>query len=70
MCEVQRLYFSALKGDGKAAKVLQPAAIIYALEELNGAFADLKFNANFQGLLYDFLLKVAKENTKWQRLRQ
>ncbi len=70
LCEMQRLYFSALAGEGKAAKVLQPAAIIYALEKLNGAFADLKFNANFQGLLYDFLLKVAKENAKWQRLQQ
>lgn len=70
LCEMQRLYFSALSGEGKTAKVLQPAAIIFALEKLNGAFADLKFNANFQGLLYDFLLKVAKENTKWQRLQQ
>lgn len=70
LCEMQRLYFSALNGGGKAAKVLKPAAIVYALEELNGAFADLKFNANFQGLLYDFLLKVAKENKKWLRLQQ
>ncbi|MDE7082928.1 MAG: hypothetical protein K2O89_04410 [Clostridia bacterium] len=70
LCEMQRLYFSALTGGGKAAKALQPAAVIFALEKLNGAFADLKFNANFQGLLYDFLLEVAKENKKWQRLRQ
>ncbi len=70
LCEMQRCYFSALNGEGKAAKVLSTAAIVYALEELNGAFADLKFNANFQGLLYDFLLKVVKENKKWQRLQQ
>ncbi len=68
LTEMQRLYFSALKEGGKLADVLQPAALVFALEELNGAFADLKFNANFQGLLYDFLLKVAKENSKWQRL--
>lgn len=69
LCEMQRLYFSALNGGGgRTAKLLQPAAIIFALEKLNGAFADLKFNANFQGLLYDFLLEVAKENQKWQRL--
>ena len=67
---MQRHYFSSLNGEGKAAKVLSTAAIVYALEELNGAFADLKFNANFQGLLYDFLLKVVKENKKWQRLQQ
>ena len=70
LCEMQRHYFSSLNGEGKAAKVLSTAAIVYALEELNGAFADLKFNANFQGLLYDFLLKVVKENKKWQRLQQ
>lgn len=70
LCEMQRIYFSALSGEGKTAKVLQPAAIIFALEKLNGAFADLKFNANFQALLYDFLLEVAKENVKWQRLQQ
>jgi len=70
LSEMQRRYFSALKGEGRTAKVLQPAAIIYALEKLNGAFADLKFNANFQGLLYDFLLKVVEENRKWQRLRE
>ncbi len=70
LSEMQRRYFSALKGEGRTAKVLQPATIIYALEKLNGAFADLKFNANFQGLLYDFLLKVVEENRKWQRLRE
>lgn len=70
LSEMQRLYFAALKGENGLSEILQPAAIIFALEELNGAFADLKFNANFQGLLYDFLLKVAKENLKWQRLRQ
>lgn len=70
LSQMQREYFSALGGRGKAAEVLSAGAIIYALEELNGAFADLKFNANFQALLYDFLLKVVKENEKWQRLRQ
>lgn len=70
LAEMQRLYFSALQGEGKAAKALTPAAIIFALDSLNGAFADLKFNANFQALLYDFMLKVVKENKKWQRLQQ
>lgn len=65
LCEMQRIYFSALKTETR----LHTAAATYALEELTGAFADLKFNANFQNLLYNFLLKVVKENEKWQRLQ-
>ena len=66
LCEMQRLYFAALGGKEKLP-LLSPT-LIYALERLNGAFADLKFNAFFQGLLYDFMLGVVKENEKWQKL--
>ncbi|MBD5585673.1 MAG: hypothetical protein HDQ88_11370 [Clostridia bacterium] len=71
LCEMQRLYFSLLK-DGERAKKykLCTHSLVFALEKLNGAFADMRFNANFQGLLYDFMLEVAKENKKWQRLQQ
>lgn len=68
LAEMQRRYFSALNGE--TIKGLCPAATVFAIEKLNGAFADLKFNANFTNLLYDFLLKVAKENEKWQRLQR
>ena len=55
------------------AESLQPVplkkpAVIFALEKLCAAFNDLKFNAVFQGLLYDFILNVVKENKKWQKL--
>ncbi len=66
LCEMQRLYFAALGGK-EQLPLLQPA-LIYALESLNGAFADLKFNAFFQGLLYGFMLGVVEENEKWQKL--
>ena len=68
LSEMQNVYFSALNG-GKLNTSLQKHTIIYALEELNRANADLKFNAFFQGLLYDFMLKVVKENDKWLKLQ-
>lgn len=66
LSEMQRLYFAALNGGDLP---LEKPACAFALEELNGAFADLKFNANFSGLLYDFLIRVVKENDKWLRLQ-
>ncbi|MDE6504705.1 MAG: hypothetical protein K2L42_02410 [Clostridia bacterium] len=68
LCEMQRLYFAALGGK-ESLPLLQPA-LIYAIESLNGAFADLKFNAFFQGLLYGFMLGVVEENEKWQKLSE
>lgn len=58
LCEMQRLYFKALAGGTGPAKKLSKPALVFALEKINGAIADLKFNAYFQGLLYDFILCV------------
>ena len=69
LSEMQNIYFSALTEGGEINKYLQKHTIIYALEELSRANADLKFNAFFQGLLYDFMLKVVKENDKWLKLQ-
>ena len=66
LCEMQRLYFSALVGEEKLP--LTKPALIFALEKLNSAFADVRFNAVFQGLLYDFLTEVVGENEKWLKL--
>lgn len=68
LSEMQRLYFTALTEGGRLAQVLCKPALIFALEKLNGANADVKFNAFFQGLLYDFMLDVLEENDKWQKL--
>ena len=68
--ELQRLYFSELekyaKDDGYSGALCK-GATVFALESVNKAFADIKFNANFPSLLYDFALKVALENEKWSR---
>lgn len=66
LSEMQRLYFAALTGE--ITLPLTRPALVFALEKLVGAFADLRFNANFSGLLYDFLLEVVKENDKWLKL--
>lgn len=68
LSEMQRLYFTALTEGGRLAGVLKKPALIFALEKLNGANADVRFNAFFQGLLYDFMLGVIEENDKWQKL--
>ena len=70
LSEMRNIYFSALTDGGKLSTLLTKHTIIFALEELNRANADVKFNAFFQGLLYDFVLKVVKENDRWQRLQE
>ncbi len=66
LSEMQRQYFTALCGGGQLP--LTKPALIFAVEKLNGAFADVKFNAVFSALLYDFLLAVVRENNKWLKL--
>lgn len=68
LAEMQRLYFSALTEGGTLSKKLTKPALVYALEKINGANADLKYNAYFTALLYDFLLGVIEENDKWLKL--
>ncbi len=66
IAEMQRVYFGELKkytaGDYEGR--LSQVAITYALATINKAFADIKFNANFGALLFDFTLKVAEKNRK------
>ena len=59
------------QGGGDEVSALWTApALIYAGESLTKACADVKFNAFFQGLLYDFMLRLIEENNKWLKLRQ
>lgn len=63
LSEMQRIYFSEVKAYANSADYkgkISKGAAIYAVEGINSAFADLKFNANFSSLLYDFLLKVVQ----------
>lgn len=72
IAEMQRQYFEELKkcvssGDSTGANLCK-AAYLFALESISAAFADVKFNANFANLLYDFTLRVIEENEKWKKL--
>lgn len=58
LSEMQRLYYSALTGEGSLSRIWSKATLVYALEQIDSANADVRFNAYFQGLLYDFMLKI------------
>ncbi len=49
--------------------VFERPALMYAVKCADKANRDLKFNAFFQGLLYDLMLRVIEENDKWLKLR-
>lgn len=75
LTEIGLLFHNALCGRaggkplGAIAKLWQTPALIYAVESVDKACADLKFNAFFQGLLYDLMLRIIEENDKWLRLQ-
>jgi hypothetical protein len=69
---MQQIYFEELKkstssGDSTGGILCQQACV-FALEQMPKAFADVKFNANFTALLYDFAVRVILENNKWKKL--
>lgn len=72
---VSAAYHRALKEkvrgvkDNKVASCWQTSALIYAGWCVDKAARDLKFNAFFQGLLYDLMLRIIEENDKWSKLR-
>lgn len=71
LAEMQRLYFEQLKGycpGDNTGAILTKQALAYALESIVGAVADVRFNANFPALLYDFTVRVVMENDKWKKL--
>ncbi len=55
---------------GRISSLWQTATLEYALESLDKAGADLKFNAFFQGLLYDLMLRIIEENDRWLKLQE
>ncbi len=65
LSQMQRNYFNEFARYAKNAHFkgkLSKGAAIYAAESVNGALADIKFNANFSSLLYDLLLRIAAKN--------
>ena len=73
--ELHLLYHTALsertRGEnlGLVAKTWLTPTLVYAVESVNKAGADLKFNAFFQGLLYDLMLRIIEENDRWLKLQ-
>lgn len=61
LSEMQRVYFAELERyatDPCYEGGLPLKKVSFAVEAIGGALADLRFNANFQSLLFDFLLRV------------
>ena len=54
---------------GEVAAGFETPALIFAGWCADKACRDLKFNAFFQGLLYDLMLRIIEENDKWLKLR-
>lgn len=65
LSEMQRRYFALVKRyaqDGDYSSEITVGAAIYAVESVNKALTDVKFNANFSSLLYNLVLGVARVN--------
>ena len=65
LAEMQRVYFKEVKAYATFPEYvgkIKKGAAIYAVQAVNGALADVRFNANFSSLLYDLLLRVAQRN--------
>lgn len=69
------LYHEALcqrvKGEklGKVASCWLTPSLIYAVESIDKAVADFKFNGNFQAILFDLMFRIIEENNKWLKLQ-
>ncbi len=72
--QVQLIYFSELKKcssprDISGSTFTRPA-LLYAVNAVDKALEDLKFNANFSSLLFDLTAGVITENNKWKKLSE
>lgn len=62
LTSMQANYFKKVQAyakDGEYTDKITKGAAIYAVESINKALADLKFNANFSSLMYDLLLRIS-----------
>ncbi len=70
--QIQCIYYSALTqclspGDICRSDMTRPA-LLYAVQAVNRALEDNKFNANFSALLFDLAAGIITENDKWKKL--
>ena len=72
MRQVQRIYFQELKkslsSQDMCGSIFTRPALLYAVNAVNKALEDLKFNANFSSLLFNLTCGVITENDKWKKL--
>lgn len=71
LSEVQRRYFAIVKSgtsDCFSSGKISVGTAIYAVERINKAFLDIKFNANFSSLLYNLLVGIVQHEEKNPRL--
>lgn len=70
--QVQRIYFQELKkslsSQDMCGSIFTQPALLYAVNAVNKALEDLKFNADFSSLLFDLTCGVITENDKWKKL--
>lgn len=67
LSELQRRYFAIVKSyaaDPDYSCKITIGAAICAVERINKAFADVRFNANFPSLLYSLLVDIVQTNAK------
>lgn len=67
LSELQRRYFCIVKryaAEPDYGGDVTVGAAIYAVERINKAFADIRFNANFPSLLYSLLVSIAQKNAE------
>ena len=67
LSEMQRRYFAIAKGGASGCESqgkISVGTAIYAVESINKAFVDIKFNANFSSLLYNLLIGIVQYEQK------
>lgn len=71
LSEMQRRYFAKVKGgaDGSLTGEISVGTAIYAVERINKAFLDIKFNANFSSLLYNMLIGIVQHEGKQNKVK-
>ncbi len=67
LSDMQRRYFAEVKSyaaDPDYSSKIKISTAVYAVERVNQALSDVKFNANFSSLLYSLLVGIAQKNCK------
>ena len=69
---MHRRYFALVKRyalDSDYSGEISVGTAIYAVERINKAFLDIKFNANFSSLLYNMLIGIVQHEEKQNKVK-